>query len=278
MWNGNNLRTLPKYTYFYKLNGEPYRQTINVKWVGDKKIYYTGKRFTKWSQPLEHFPKGFEFEDIQYTSPFKTWPEPTYTRTETVEEPIYSINPPDYSSFQKDILGYRVVEQTIGSGTRKELTLKMKDNSGNPLVPQQVPKTKEQNDADDKARLAAHKKVQNKEFYNNVYNTKLHELTQLRLANQIPSGVIATPRETSCWLFNRFNTSTSSTTISRSNQKTIYTTYCSASKTKCKCSTTSCKSRKWWSLIISSSTSRGNFYTNIIKGITCTEAYCRTGS
>jgi hypothetical protein len=123
-----------KVKYYFKLsNGKAYNGNTNVKFVGkNNKIYFTGKTYTKYSEPLEHITKGFFKTEEHWKSPFKDWASPV-TEDEFVLDPIYSSQTQN-DEYKRNILGYSLAKIDGETRKRSVLETQLKDNKVRNLI------------------------------------------------------------------------------------------------------------------------------------------------
>jgi hypothetical protein len=123
-----------KVKYYFKLpNGKAYNGNTNVKFVGkNNKIHYTGKTYTKYSELLEHIPKGFYKSEEHWKSPFKDWGTPV-TEDEFVLDPIYSSQTQN-DEYKRNILGYSLAKIDGDTRKRSVLETQLTDNKVRNLI------------------------------------------------------------------------------------------------------------------------------------------------
>lgn len=100
-----------KIYYFKTPDGKPYNGNTNFKFVGkNNKIYYTGKTYTKYSQLLEHIPKGYSVNEKHHSTPFTVWGEPNKHLQEDFYtlDPIFGAGQSMDDDYKRNILGYQI--------------------------------------------------------------------------------------------------------------------------------------------------------------------------
>jgi hypothetical protein len=100
-----------KVIYYFKTpDGKPYKGNTNIKFVGkNNKIYYTGKTYTKYSQLLEHIPKGFSVSETHFTTNFTYWGVQPRKEVDYSLDPIFGEGQSIDDDYKRNILGYQLV-------------------------------------------------------------------------------------------------------------------------------------------------------------------------